>query len=197
MWSSFISALAIVAGVSAFPLEGKRSLYPRPGTDYCAQAYNASLQTDYGYIPSSLALKCLQQLPYDQHVADATIDSFIKMFAFYSPESYAIKSPNPNVGLSVDVASQLQTIKQGISSQKYSYFEYQYALINLVRSLNDGILDRDLTDYRAYCIFRRLLAWVPNSCSSSSCIVISRWPAEPGCLCIVPLIAADNRSLPR
>jgi hypothetical protein len=139
MWSSLVSVLAVVAGVSAFPLDGKRSIFPPSGsTDYCAQAYNASLQTTYGYFPASLALKCLQQLPYDQAVAEATIDSFIKMFAFYSPESYAINSPNPNVGLSVDIASQLQSIKQGILSQKYSYFEYQYALTTLVASLNDG-----------------------------------------------------------
>jgi hypothetical protein len=185
MWATLVTALAIVAGVSAFPLNGKRSLYPRSGIDYCAQAYNASLQTDYGYFPSSLALKCLQQLPYDQAVAEATIDSFIKMFAFYAPESYVIKSPNPDVGLSVDIASQLQSIKQSILAQKYSYFEYQYALANLVKSLNDGSLYVDLSNRRAYWVFRWLLPRVQNSCSSSGCIVIRRWPAEPRCLCIL------------
>lgn len=137
---------AIVAGTNAIPVEpnhaagsGRLILARAPvPVDYCAQAYNASLAHSTGYLPASLALKCLHSLPYDQSIANSAIDSFIKMFAFYSVESYAKNSPNPMVQLVVDIPGTLATIKGGIQSQKYSYFEYQYALSELVASLNDG-----------------------------------------------------------
>jgi len=144
MWSKALSVLAIAAGVTAIPVDdhpaGKRRLLFTRGVDYCAQAYNASLATNTGYFPTSLALKCLQSLPYDQSVAESIVDSFIKMFAFYSAESYVEKSPNPMVQLNVDIPGTLNTIQSGIQSQKYSFFEYQYALDTLVSSLNDGTL---------------------------------------------------------
>jgi hypothetical protein len=146
MWSKLLSVLAIVAGATAIPVEntqhtaGKGRLVFSRSVDYCAQAYNASLATDSGFFPASLALKCLQSLPYDQAVAESIVDSFIKMFAFYSVESYAKKSPNPMVSLNVNIPGQLASIKSGIQNKRYSFFEYQYALENLVTSLNDGMI---------------------------------------------------------
>src|SRR5437764_5016998 len=148
LWSKVLSVLAVVAGTTfAAPVEhatsGQGRLFPR-NVDYCAQAYNASLETDSGWFPAPLALKCLQSLPYDQSVAESIIDSFIKMFAFYSVESYAKNSPNPKVQLNVDIPGKLASIKAGIQTGKYSFFEYQYALDTLVTSLNDGMAHQPL-----------------------------------------------------
>ena len=50
LWSKVLSVLAVVAGTTfAVPVEhatsGQGRLFPR-NVDYCAQAYNASLETD-------------------------------------------------------------------------------------------------------------------------------------------------------
>jgi len=131
-----VSTLALVSAANAFPMHGSK--FVGRFDDACAQAYVASVETTTGYFSASLALQCLQQLPYDKNIALAHIDSFKKTFNFYAPESYAIQSPNSNVTMDVDIPTSLQTIEDGIKSRVYSYFEYQYALDTLVRSLNDG-----------------------------------------------------------
>jgi hypothetical protein len=169
MW--FLSSLLLVGGVSAFPLHDGPVLAKR-AVDYCAQAKNASLQTKYNYFPAPLALKCLQQLPYDQTVAEETVDSFIKTFKFYAPESYAKDSPNPMIQLSVDVPSELARIQAGIQAQQWSYFEYQYQLDTLVRSLNDGCFHRGGL-LRTYRLLRSLLQGIQCPFSGTDGLVIS------------------------
>lgn len=187
LWSKVLSVLAVVAGTTfAVPVEhptsGHGRLFPR-GVDYCAQAYNASLETDTGWFPASLALKCLQSLPYDQSIAESIIDSFIKMFAFYSVESYAKNSPNPKVQLNIDVPGQLASIKAGIQAGKYSFFEYQYALDTLVTSLNDGMdfWDRNVDD-RSYWVYGFLHWWVFYSVSCSDGVALARWSTRSSSL---------------
>ena len=139
MWSSIITTFAIVAVVSnAFPTHNSK-LHSRT-LDYCSQAYNESILTNTGYFPAGLALSCLQMQRYDPDIALPQIDSFNRTFKFYAPESYAIDSPNPNVPLDVNIPESLQTIKNGLVAGNYSFFEYEYALDTLVRSLNDGFL---------------------------------------------------------
>jgi hypothetical protein len=131
------------AAVNALPAKERLQVRGQStnSTDWCAQAYNASLQTTYGYFPAPLALKCLQSLPYDQGIAESTIDTVQKMFnQFFAPENYYLRSGNPNVPYAIDIAGGLANISQSIANQELSFFEYQYAIIELIRSLNDGIL---------------------------------------------------------
>ena len=142
-WSAVIAVLGAIASVSALPTEHRR-FYPRSSgslnsTDWCAQAYNASALTQYGWFSGDLALKCLQSLPYDQQIAESTIDTVQKMFnQFFSPENYYKQSSNPALPISIDIAGTLANISEGIQNKRYSYFEYQYAITQLIRSLNDG-----------------------------------------------------------
>jgi len=136
----FLGATAVNALPAKQRLQFRDTSSSNNFTDWCAQAYNASKQTTYGYFPASLALKCLQSLPYDQGIAESTINTVQKMFnQFFAPESYYIKSSNPNIPIAIDMARSLSNIQQGIMNKSYSFFEYQCAIIELIRSLNDGI----------------------------------------------------------
>jgi len=150
MWSSAVVVTFFLTGIASvygFPMEARlqsrqQDLSPNSANstiDWCAKAYNASQATTYGLFPASYALKCLQSLPYDQSIAESTIDTVSKMFnQFYAPESYVKQSSNPMVPIAVDLPASFSAIKDGIMNQSYSYFEYQYAITELIRSLNDG-----------------------------------------------------------
>jgi|SRR5579862_2189410 len=151
MWSTALTFLGVIASINAIPTSNSRLRYRQTDTtdpsnttdttDWCAIAYNATMSTSYRAFPASYALKCLQSLPYDQAIAEATIDTVSKMFnQFFAPESYYLQSPNSMVDVAIDIPGTLANIKQGIMNQSYSYFDYQYAITELVRSLNDGNL---------------------------------------------------------
>jgi hypothetical protein len=144
--------LAVLGVTYAIPTHnGPRSL--SQSLDFCAQAYSASLVTSTRYFPASLALACLQQLPYDQSIAENTIESFQTMFELYATGVNVKQSANKMTNLSVDILTELQKIQDGIKAQNYTFFEYQYTLDYLVEGLNDGTSSVEATNIRKYILF--------------------------------------------
>ncbi|KAL4778391.1 hypothetical protein BJX76DRAFT_362767 [Aspergillus varians] len=135
--SSLLAAIGGSALVAAAPGFVRSSQTP------CAQIsqhYAEDLKANTSSLfPATLAIECLQSMPFEPNRAVVFVDELSKYLEWHSTADTLSNPPTSYLSTPVDIWGSLEDLKQQVKENKFaSQFEFDNAVSDLLQSVQDG-----------------------------------------------------------